>query len=161
MHNNLNEKLKKLREFKHMTQCDLANLSRTSQSLIANYENGNRKFTQKTLDKILDALGVTAAEFYSGNIDTSGSLSVSTPAPIMRISNKEDKPPTRSSAISRLLYIMDNGSPEEIAAINGTLDAIIQDVDRKKAPSPDKVASSNQEQEQEHVDRETVGKRAA
>lgn len=159
MNSNLNEKLKKLRELKHMTQGDLANLSRVSQSLIANYENGNRKFTQKTLDKILDALGVTTAEFYSGNIDTSGSLSVSTPAPVIRISNKEDKPPTTEiSILKNAVYIMEHGSDDQKKLLNQLMSQIIQDVDRKKASSPDKVASS---QEQEHTDCETVGRKAA
>lgn len=121
--------------------------------------DGKRGIGDDTIEKICVALEINKADLMKG-IDTSGSLSVSTPAPIMRISNKEDKPPTRASAISRLLYIMDNGSPEEIAAINETLDAIMQDVSIKKAASPDKVASSQQEQ-QEFMDCETVGRRAA
>lgn len=60
-------RLAKLREEKGLAQADLAKLSGISQGHISLLENGKRKFTQETLDKLLEALGADYNQLFGKN----------------------------------------------------------------------------------------------
>ena len=57
-------RLTKLREAKDLNKTELAKLSGVSQEQISQLENGKRPFTQKTLDKLLKALGADYDQFF-------------------------------------------------------------------------------------------------
>lgn len=57
-------RIKELRKEKGWTTEKLGLEADLSPSLITLYENGSRKYTQKSLEKIADALGVPMSEFF-------------------------------------------------------------------------------------------------
>lgn len=58
------EHSRKLRKKKGLTQEDLAELTSLTQPYIAGFESGDRNITLDSLGKIIDALGVSAIEFF-------------------------------------------------------------------------------------------------
>ncbi len=65
----IGKKLKFIREDRGWTQANLSKRSGVSQTIIALLESGKRKFTQKTLEKILKALSVDYGTFFVGDMD--------------------------------------------------------------------------------------------
>lgn len=61
-------KLKRLREDKGLTQKDISKASGVSQGSISQLENNGRKFTQESVNKILESLGITEEDFFSTNL---------------------------------------------------------------------------------------------
>lgn len=62
---NVNGKLKSIRENKNISVNKLAVLSGVSQTGVREIELGNKQPTIPTLEKLLDALGITLADFFS------------------------------------------------------------------------------------------------
>lgn len=58
-------RIKELREFKQMSQKDLAYASDLDRSYIASVENGQRNISIVNIEKIAVALGVTLKEFFN------------------------------------------------------------------------------------------------
>lgn len=60
----IGNRIKKLRQFKQMSQKDLAYASDLDRSYIASVENGQRNISIVNIEKIAVALGVTLTEFF-------------------------------------------------------------------------------------------------
>lgn len=63
----LSERIKYLREQRHLTQKDLAQLAKVSQPTIAHIEKGNKDPSVETLNKIAAALDIHIATLFSSN----------------------------------------------------------------------------------------------
>lgn len=63
------ERLKKLREEKHLTQIDLASLSGATQPVISNIESGREKMNLKQARKLAAALEVGEEYLLTGNLE--------------------------------------------------------------------------------------------
>jgi transcriptional regulator with XRE-family HTH domain len=62
----MNGRLRDLRRLRGLTQFDLAEMAKVSQSLISGYENGTRKATWKSLKPIAVALNVSIVDLFEG-----------------------------------------------------------------------------------------------
>ena len=62
--NIVGENIRKIRQERHLTQEELALMSGLSQGYINQLENGKRKFTQKTLCSIAEALELPLSVFF-------------------------------------------------------------------------------------------------
>jgi transcriptional regulator with XRE-family HTH domain len=60
----LRHHLREWREFRGLTQDDLALLAGTSQNEIADYETGERRIRREMQFKLVWALGITSAQFF-------------------------------------------------------------------------------------------------
>lgn len=60
--------LKRLRQIREMSGEELSAASGVSQPMISQLEQGKKPFTQKTLEKLAKALGVTLSDIFSSNV---------------------------------------------------------------------------------------------
>lgn len=60
----LGDKIRLLREAQHITQTDLADRVEMDRATLAGYENNRRGIKADDLERIADALGVAAGNFY-------------------------------------------------------------------------------------------------
>ncbi|MGC1205872.1 MAG: helix-turn-helix transcriptional regulator [Flavobacteriaceae bacterium] len=63
----IGNRIKELRDFKQMSQKDLAYASDLDRSYIASVENGKRNISIVNIEKISAALGVDLKEFFNTN----------------------------------------------------------------------------------------------
>lgn len=65
-------KLRELRRVRHLTQKDVARLSGVGEKTISSFETGERIGSLKLvqLERILAVYGLTAKEFFGGNVET-------------------------------------------------------------------------------------------
>lgn len=105
------ERIKKRRIKQGLTQNELGKLIGTSQQMIAQYENSLRKPKLETLEKIAQALDITAAELSDATIfsDISFNLSID-----------KDKNPSRGLSIINQCYYKLNkiGKQEAIKRVS-------------------------------------------
>lgn len=64
----INERIRKIRESKNMTQTELAGLMNMSVQTYNGYELGRRKITTDTLEAIAEALNEPIANFFNNKI---------------------------------------------------------------------------------------------
>lgn len=66
--NALGLRIKELREAKGLSQTQLAKDSKIARTVITMIENGQRYPSEKTLNKIIDILGVTSKDVYTEDV---------------------------------------------------------------------------------------------
>jgi len=72
----IGNRIKELREFKNMSQKDLAYTSDLDRSYIASVENGQRNISIVNIEKIAKALDVTLKDFFNnGKFDNNSASS--------------------------------------------------------------------------------------